>query len=234
MRTTKSIALAAAIGFLVLTFGMRASAAPPAASAKVPFTVTAGQPFAGTMTVSQAGCVLVQVPPWSAAQKGDAAASSLTLTLASSNKTWARADGSATASLPLWTSALASGRSTWSVGLANNTKVGSAAGTMTIDAPSNSLPCEFKATPSRTRGQVDLSWSYAGSGSGSFLVERSTNGSSWRVLSACTQSVSQSTFKCSDTGLSSGATVLYRACVVSSGSVCGTTSRTPSLSVKAP
>ncbi len=100
-----------------------------------------------------------------------------------------------------------------------------------------STPCDFKATAARTKGRVDLSWRYTGQKfTGSFLVERSTDGKAWIMMAECTErNPTAKSYTCANTGLTSGRTYQYRACGVA-GSLkrCGTTNRTAALSVKAP
>lgn len=107
-----------------------------------------------------------------------------------------------------------------------------------IDVQSSSSITYFKATSSRVRGRIDLSWSYTGkSFTGYFVVERSSNGSAWRSVSACTlrySTTAKGSYSCSDTGLASGTTYSYRACIVAKGTACSSGSATKAVSVKAP
>jgi hypothetical protein len=92
--------------------------------------------------------------------------------------------------------------------------------------PSTTGLCDLKATASRTKGKVDLSWRYTGrSFRGFFLVERSTNRKTWSVVSTCKRSptTTATSYACSDTGLRSGTTYYYRACASATGLQCGTT-----------
>ncbi len=96
---------------------------------------------------------------------------------------------------------------------------------------------DFRAVASRLRGRVDLSWGYEGAAfDGSFLVERSTNGSVWRFVRDCIQpyDAAAKVYKCSDTDLTSGTAYSYRACVVTYGTACASTDVTESVTVKAP
>ncbi|MCB0049442.1 MAG: hypothetical protein KDE24_07875, partial [Caldilinea sp.] len=66
--------------------------------------------------------------------------------------------------------------------------------------PAPSGIVDFRAVASRLRGRVDLSWGYKGDTfDGSFLVERSTNGSVWRFVKDCVQpfDADAATYKCS-------------------------------------
>lgn len=96
---------------------------------------------------------------------------------------------------------------------------------------------DFRAVASRLRGRVDLSWGYKGDTfDGSFLVERSTNGSVWRFVKDCIQpyAADAATYKCSDVDLTSGTAYSYRACVVNYGTACASTDATDPVTVKAP
>ena len=95
---------------------------------------------------------------------------------------------------------------------------------------------EFRATPARARGRINVSWRYTGKGfNGSFVVERSTNGGAWRTIGACTQAVTgKGAYGCSETGLSSGTAYAYRACMVSRGAACAGGATTKATVVKAP
>ncbi len=103
--------------------------------------------------------------------------------------------------------------------------------------PSATAPCDLRATASRTKGKVDLSWRYTGRFfRGFFLVERSTDRKLWSVVSACKKSPTTSTtsYSCSNTGLTSGKTYYYRTCAITSGSKCGIINLTPVASVRVP
>ena len=102
----------------------------------------------------------------------------------------------------------------------------------------SSVPCNLWVTTSRTRGMVNLSWSYTGSTYRRYLVvERSTNGRSWSSVYGCTQAASSyyTSYYCSDSGLRSGWTYYYRVCATTSyyGS-CTTTNSSPMRSVRVP
>ena len=107
-----------------------------------------------------------------------------------------------------------------------------------IQAQSSSSITYFRATASRMRGRIDLSWYYTGKAfSGYFVVERSSNGSAWRSVSACTLKYNgnaKTPYTCSDTGLASGTTYAYRACIVAKGTACSAASATKAVTVKAP
>lgn len=103
--------------------------------------------------------------------------------------------------------------------------------------PSPSGIVDFRAAASRLRGRVDLSWGYEGDAfDGSFLVERSTNGSVWRFVKDCSQpyDADVATYKCSDVDLTSGTAYSYRACIVDYGTACASTDATEPVTVKAP
>lgn len=96
---------------------------------------------------------------------------------------------------------------------------------------------EFQVTPARLRGRVELSWQHPGLAEGEiFLVERSTNGSSWRSVSACKtpRTTSDTGYACTDKRLTSGTTYTYRACVVIKGASCSSDNVTEGHAVKAP
>jgi hypothetical protein len=158
---------------------------------------------------------------------------------------YARVDGSVSSVSPLWVSyAVVSTQvsrvKTWTVSVINFTKIGTAKGTLNLKYPPTQMPCELKVAPSRTKGQIDLSWIYTGkSFKGSFLVERSTDGKQWSVVRACKKSsptalAASTSYSCSDTGLKSSTAYYYRACAITSGSKCGTADMTPAISVKVP
>ena len=103
--------------------------------------------------------------------------------------------------------------------------------------PTPSGIIDFRAVASRLRGRVDLSWGYKGDAfAGSFLVERSTNGSVWRFVKDCIQpyDADAATYKCSDVDLTSGTAYSYRACIVNYGTACASTDATEPVTVKAP
>lgn len=194
-----------------------------------------------TFTVTASGCILAQITSWSRSGTSGSAASQLKLVLNGSDRTaaYAQKEGSASSIVPLWASysvtpTEVSRVKTWTISVSNNTKSGTAKGTINLEYPSTNVPCELTATASRTKGRVDLSWRYTGkSFRGFFLVERSTDGRTWGVVTVCQKSPSSSTsYACSDTGLTSGKTYYYRACAITSGSKCGTTNLTPAISVK--
>jgi len=90
----------------------------------------------------------------------------------------------------------------------------------------SSVPCNLWVTTSRTRGMVNLSWSYTGSTYRRYLVvERSTNRTTWSRVYACRQAASSyyTSYYCSDTGLRSGWTYYYRVCATSYSGSCTTT-----------
>ncbi len=104
-------------------------------------------------------------------------------------------------------------------------------------SPAPSGIVDFRAVASRLRGRVDLGWGYQGAAfDGSFLVERSTNGSVWRFVKDCIQpyAADATSYKCSDVDLTSGTAYSYRACVVDYGTACASTDATEPVTVKAP
>ena len=96
---------------------------------------------------------------------------------------------------------------------------------------------DLHATAARLRGRVELSWR-AGDGApaGNFVVERSTNGSSWRPVKACSTKFDpeQSDYGCTDTRLTSGTTYTYRVCLTDKGSTCANVTPSEPVTVKAP
>lgn len=105
------------------------------------------------------------------------------------------------------------------------------------DVQSASGIAEFRAIPARLRGRIDLSWKYTGrTVADAFVVERSTNGSSWRSVMACglPYNAQRTAYACTDARLTSGTTYAYRACLVTSGASCSSGSATKPVSVKAP
>lgn len=103
------------------------------------------------------------------------------------------------------------------------------------DAPEGIV--DFSASASRLRGQIDLRWGYIGAPfDGAFIVERSANGGVWRYVADCTQPyvADATTYRCPDTGLTSGASYAYRACIVDYGSSCASAVAVESNEVKAP
>lgn len=105
------------------------------------------------------------------------------------------------------------------------------------DAQSSAQIEDFRAMPARKRGRIELRWHYGGRPfSGAFVVERSTNGSSWRSVSACNLDYDEnsSDYGCTDSSLRSGTTYAYRACIVARGTACTAASATRTVAVKAP
>jgi hypothetical protein len=75
---------------------------------------------------------------------------------------------------------------------------------------------DFRASTSRVRGQVQLSWRYVGDPfDGDFVVERSANGGAWRYVADCSQPYDPDAgiYRCRDEGLTSGSAYEYRVCV---------------------
>jgi hypothetical protein len=197
--------------------------------------------------VSEAGCILAQITFWSRLGTSGVAAGQLAVIINGSDRTgyYGRVDGKVSDVSPLWvsyaiTSTEVSRVQSWTVSVLNFTKTGTARGTLNLKYPPTQMPCELKVAPSRTRGQIDLSWIYTGKPfRGSFLVERSSDGRKWSVVSPCrklppTNSAASTSYSCSDTGLKSSTTYYYRGCAITSGSKCETTDVTPAISVKTP
>ena len=229
-----------------------ASPASPATATKdysFNLTSTYGDKDKFSFSVAESGCVIAQVKSWSRSGTSGSAASQLALILNGSDRSsyYARVDGNYANTTPLWTSYSVSSTQisnvqTWTISVANFTKSGTAKGTLNLEYPPTQTPCELKVAVSRTKGKIDLGWVYTGRPfTGSFLIERSTNGKTWSVISACTKSAPTSStatstkYSCSDTGLNSNATYYYRACSITSGSKCDTKKYiTPATSVKVP
>lgn len=105
------------------------------------------------------------------------------------------------------------------------------------DAQISAQITDLRAIPARKRGRIELSWHYTGRPfAGAFVVERSTNGSSWRSVSACNIAFEEdvAAYGCTDASLRSGATYAYRACAVTRGTACTAAIATRAVSVKAP
>ena len=226
-------------------------AAPAAATKDYSFELTStyGDQEKFGFSVAEAGCVIAQVKNWSGSGTSESATSQLALILNGSDRTsnYAREDGSYTRNAPLWISYAVSSTQvskvpTWTISVANFMQKGTAVGTLYLEYPPTQTPCELKVAVSRTKGQIDLGWVYTGSAfRGSFLIERSADGRKWSVVGACTRSAPASSgptpnkYSCSDTRLTSGRTYYYRACAVTSGTVCATRKNiTPSREVKVP
>ncbi len=106
-----------------------------------------------------------------------------------------------------------------------------------IEGEDTSGIVDLHATAARLRGRVELGWSVAEAGSeGLFVVERSTNGSSWRPVKACTQPLAEdeTDYGCTDTRLTSGTTYAYRVCITTKGTTCSNASPSHPVTVKAP
>ena len=96
---------------------------------------------------------------------------------------------------------------------------------------------DLHATAARLRGRVELSWGVeAPESEGAFVVERSTNGSSWRPVKACAQPLDadETEYGCTDTRLTSGTTYAYRVCIAAKGTTCSNASPSHAVTVKAP
>jgi hypothetical protein len=109
--------------------------------------------------------------------------------------------------------------------------------TPTAEGEDGSGIASLHATAARLRGRVELGWSVNEGGSeGTFVVERSTNGSSWRPVKACSQPFDggPADFGCTDTRLNSGTTYAYRVCITDKGTTCANASPSEPVTVKAP
>lgn len=196
--------------------------------------------------VTQAGCILAQIPSWTASGSTQKAEElSLALYGPDPSGYYTRSDGSASSIVPLWTSyAVKSSevglRNKWRISVFNFSKIGTAQGTASLEYPPTQMPCEFRAAipRDRTSGKVVLSWRYTGmSFRDKFLVERSTNGRQWGVVRSCTKEFSSQSddYVCADNGLTSGATYYYRACTTPNTNCTGiNATTTPSVSIRAP
>ena len=240
--------------FLVLVFALVSTAAslkPPSGMPKdYTFDVSSayGDRDSFSFTVSESGCIIAQVQPWSRSGTSRVAASELALILNGSDRTgyYARVDGGSTNISPLWTSYTVTSTQiskvkTWTISVVNFTKSGSAKGTLSLESSPTQTPCELKIVASRTKGQVDLSWLYSGKPfKGSFIIERSTDGKTWTDVGTCKKpapsksTTSSMSYDCSDTGLKSKTIYYYRGCAITSGSKCGTSNITPATKVKIP
>jgi hypothetical protein len=106
--------------------------------------------------------------------------------------------------------------------------------------PEASTPVsDLHATAGRLRGRVEIGWSVASAPDQAgtvFVVERSTNGSSWRPVKACYVQYDRdaSGFGCTDSRLASGATYAYRVCLTGKATSCSNALTTEPVSVKAP
>lgn len=79
----------------------------------------------------------------------------------------------------------------------------------------------FTATAGEVRGDIDLGWNYGGKAfRGTFLVERSTNRTTWTPVTGCSLSYSTRTksYACTDSKLTSGRGYYYRVCIPATGS----------------
>lgn len=106
-----------------------------------------------------------------------------------------------------------------------------------VDMQAGGSITSFRVVPARLRGRIDVSWKYNGSAfAGVFVVERSTNGSAWRSVSACVvaHDAQKSAYACTDSKLTSGTTYAYRACIAGKGASCSSGAATKAISVKAP
>lgn len=225
----KTIAAAAMAGLLCMAAIAPVTAAPARVAIDFPFDTATARGGAATFSfkVSTAGCIVAQVTtlsPSNATVRLDLSNSrtvaNKTIRQSSIGTTWL------TAPVP----ASAANGSTWRLSVSAPT--GSAKGSVRIEYPPTQVPCEFTAA---ARGsEVTLSWTApARPSGGTFLVERSdaTTRPAWRAVRGCNKPARESqAFRCAESGVSNGA-YLYRACLVSSGSRCGTTNVTPPLAV---
>ena len=97
---------------------------------------------------------------------------------------------------------------------------------------------DLHATAARLRGRVELGWRVAdGAGEGVFVVERSTNGGSWRPVKACSMRFDPDQaedYGCTDSRLTSGTTYAYRVCIADKGTTCSNATPSEPVTVKAP
>lgn len=76
-------------------------------------------------------------------------------------------------------------------------------------------------TTAGTRGNVELAWNYGGKAfRGTFLVERSTNRTTWAPVTTCglSYSIRRTSYICTDSKLTSGRGYYYRVCIPAAGS----------------
>jgi hypothetical protein len=112
----------------------------------------------------------------------------------------------------------------------------------TPEAEVSSPVTDLHATAGRLRGRVEVGWSVSSSVQGAgqegtvFVVERSTNGSSWRPVKACYVPFDGEVqgYGCTDSRLASGATYAYRVCLAGKATSCSNALTTDPVSVKAP
>lgn len=197
-------------------------------------------------TVLQAGCILAQIPSWTASGNTQKAEElSLVLYGPDPSGYYARSDGSASNIVPLWTSyavksSEVGSRNNWRVSVFNFSKIGTAQGIVSFEYPPTQMPCEFRAAipRDRTSGKIVLSWRYTGVPfRDNFRVERSTNGRQWNVVRDCTKGFSSQSddYACADNSLTSGATYYYRACTTPSTDCTDLdATTTPPVSIRAP
>ncbi len=109
--------------------------------------------------------------------------------------------------------------------------------TPAVETEEESSITNLHATAGRLRGRVELAWNFSDeAAAGVFVVERSTNGSSWRPVKACSTPISaeQNSYACLDTRLISGTTYSYRVCVAAKATTCSNVLTTEPVTVKAP
>lgn len=248
----KSVASRYLIPVAVFLLGLTLIAAGPNAPtmARDSFTFNLGLEYGASdtsaeFTVMQAGCILAQIPSWTAAgNTSKAEALSVVLYGPDPSGYYARTDGSASRIVPLWTSyAVESSdvgsQKKWKVSVFNFSRSGTAQGTVSLEYPPTRMPCQFRAAipRDRTPGKIVLSWRYTGlSFSGGFVVERSTNGRQWTVVRDCTTGFSNQSndYACADNGLTRGTTYYYRACTTPNTSCRSLDATTPPVSIRAP
>jgi hypothetical protein len=221
----------------IIVLALVSTAASPifATTAKKDFDVSAAYGDRDTfdITAAEGGCIIARIDSWTNSKSGEKPTTKLALILNGSDRTeyYARSDGNATNKTPLWVSYSVSSTQVskvkkWSVAVVNFTKSGTAKGTLYLEYPPSQTPCQLEVAVSKIKGQVDLRWLYTGKPfKGSFLVERSTDGTKWSAVSVCKKSApmsatSSSSYTCSDTRLNSGTIYYYRACAITTGSAC--------------
>lgn len=100
---------------------------------------------------------------------------------------------------------------------------------------------DLHVTAARLRGRVELGWRVGEEAiesglEGGFVVERSTNGGTWRAVKACAMHFDpdQAEYGCTDSRLTSGTTYAYRVCITAKGSTCANAVPSQPVTVKAP
>ncbi len=128
-------------------------------------------------------------------------------------------------------------------------QTGETPATPTPEVAEASSIIDLHATAGRLRGRIELGWSVLSPadspdaavpasmpGGSVFVVERSTNGSSWRPVKACYLPFDgeAEAYACTDARLASGTTYAYRVCLAGKPTTCSNAVTTSPISVKAP